>query len=162
MNTLIIYYSLDGNTKFVSEALAEKLGADLLSVKPVDEMQKKGFGKYFFGGMQVVMGKKPELLPMDKNPDDYANVIVGTPVWASSFAPPINTLIKDRMIAGKKVAVFCCCDGGPGKTLTKMTSEFEKDNTVIGSQSFLKAKENAEQTLKAIDAWSQEIIGKIG
>ncbi|MFZ5974918.1 MAG: flavodoxin family protein [Bacillota bacterium] len=160
--TLIIYYSLDGNTQFVANALAEKLGADLLPIKPVKDLQKKGFWKFFFGGMQVVFGKKPKLLPMDKKPADYKSIIIGTPVWASSFAPPIKTLLESNTIAGKNVAVFCCCGGGPGKTITNMTAKLEKDNTVIGSQDFLNPRANEQDTLKAVDAWSQELMEKIG
>ena len=56
---------------------------------------------------------------------DYDCVILGTPVWAGTFAPPLRTLIRAN--AGKwrekKIAVFVCSGGGPGKTLDKLKTE---------------------------------------
>ncbi len=54
-DTLVIYYSLEGNTELVATELAEKLDADILAVKPLKDIDAGGFGKYFWGGSQVVM-----------------------------------------------------------------------------------------------------------
>ena len=34
MKILIVYYSLEGNTKYVAEKIAEQTGADLLCLEP--------------------------------------------------------------------------------------------------------------------------------
>lgn len=40
-------------------------------------------------------------------------IILGIPVWAGIFAPPIRTFIKENPnIHGKKLAVFTCFSGG--------------------------------------------------
>lgn len=41
MKTLIIFYSLEENTRFVSEALATELDEDLVEIKTKDELVNK-------------------------------------------------------------------------------------------------------------------------
>ena len=35
MKTLLVYYSLEGNTKYVADKIKEKTGADLLRLTPM-------------------------------------------------------------------------------------------------------------------------------
>ena len=161
-DTLIVYYSYEGNTELVATVLSDRLGADLLSIKPVKEMKTKGFSKYFWGGSQVFMRRSPDLLSMEKDIDDYKNIIIGTPVWAFSYAPPIRSLLNSRKINGKKVAVYCCHQGGPGNTIEKMISKLEKENVIIGSEDFFHPKENIGQFEAKMDIWAESLKEKIG
>ena len=50
MKNLVIYYSLEGNTKLIAENIAKKIDADILELKTKKEYHKTGFKKYFWGG----------------------------------------------------------------------------------------------------------------
>ena len=50
MKTLIVYYSLEGNTEYAANRIAEKLGADTLRLYPVKEYKSTGAGKFLDGG----------------------------------------------------------------------------------------------------------------
>src|SRR6056297_2836113 len=115
--TLVLYYSYEGHTKKVAEVIAKELSADIEGVKPIKEMKTKGFGKFIWGGGQVVMKKKPELKPMNVNPDDYDTIFVGTPVWAFTYAPPVKTILETGMLKNKKV---------PFSTLTRADQAKQK------------------------------------
>lgn len=120
MKTLVAFYSLDGNTKSIAEAIAEALGdADILEIKPKKELTSS-FLKYFWGGRQAFMKEKPELLPLEKNANDYDIIFVGTPVWSWTVSPPIRSFISQAKLKGKKIALFCCYEGNPGKTFEEM------------------------------------------
>lgn len=119
MKTLIAYYSFDGNTKLVAQELARTLEADLLEVKPKKDIPHN-FLKFFLGGMGVVKKQTPELLPLDKNPEEYDLLVIGTPVWASSFVPAIRTFLTQHPVKGKKVAFFCCFGGQEGRTFEEL------------------------------------------
>ena len=109
-----------------------------------------------------MMRKKPELLPLDKNPADYDMIFIGTPVWAWRYAPPLSTFFSTTEITGKKIAVFCCHGGGKGKTLELMKKELE-GNECIGQNDFmepLREKVKAESSAKAAD-WAKELMTKI-
>ena len=114
---------MSGNVKSVAEKLSVTLNADLIEIKPVKAFPDKGFGKFFWGGKSAVMGETPELEPYSFNADEYETVIIGSPIWASSFAPPVRTFLCDNrdVLRQKKLAAFFCQSGnGADKAEKKM------------------------------------------
>jgi len=157
-NILVVYYSFEGNTEFIAQAIAEATNGDILKIMPVKELASKGFFKFIWGGRQAVMKTKPELEPFSVNPLDYNTIFIGTPVWASTFSPPIRSFIDKAQLKGKKIAIFCSHDGGPKNTLDKMANTLN-ENKIIGEMEFLHPlKSDPEQ--KALDAvkWAQKLI----
>jgi len=126
MKTLIVYYSLEGNTEYAAEVLAEKLGADTLRLVPVKKYPDSGFRKFLWGGKSAVMAETPELEPYSLDPRTYERILIGFPVWAGNVAPPIRTFIKENDIRGKRIAAFAC-EGGSGAE-----KAFEKLKSAIG------------------------------
>lgn len=114
MKTAIVYYSMSGNTKFVADKIAEKIGADVIRLEPVEAYPDKGIRKFFWGGKSAVMEEKPELMEYEFDTGQYDMIIFGTPVWASNFAPPLRTFIEENRsgLEGKKMATFVCFSGG--------------------------------------------------
>ena len=138
MKTAIVYYSMSGNTKYVADKIAEKIGADIIRIEPVKAYPDKGAKKFIWGGKSAVMGEKPALQPYEFSIEQYDRIILGTPVWASNFAPPIRTLIKENPdIHEKKIAVFTCFSGGGAdKAIEKMKKyigieEFEAELILV-------------------------------
>lgn len=135
MKTAIVYYSMSGNTELVANKVAAYLGerdeVDVIRIVPKKSYPEKGFLKFFWGGKSAVMAEKPKLLPYEFNTDKYDRIIIGTPVWASTFAPPIRSFIATHTsIKDKKIAAFLCYSGG-GADKT-----FEKLKTTIGVDEF--------------------------
>lgn len=117
MKTLIVYYSLEGNTKWAAEKLAARLGADTLRLAPKAAYPDRGFKKFLFGGKSAVMKETPELEPYEVDMTKYEQVILATPVWAGTLAPPLRTFIRREDLRGKKLALAASSMGGsPGKT----------------------------------------------
>lgn len=136
LRKLVVYYSFDGNTKFVAETMAKTIGADLLELKPKNEMKSHGFLKIFRGGRQVFKKEKPELLPFDKRPEDYDLIFIGTPVWAFNYAPALATFFSKVRLTGKKIALFCCAGGFRGNTLENMKDKLV-GNQIVGEIDFV-------------------------
>ena len=154
MASLIVYYSLEGSTRLISENLAAVLGADLLELKCVkEEINPKSFLKFFWGGRQVVLKKMPELAPYDKDIGKYDLIVIGTPVWAFSYTPPIRTFISQVTISGKKLAFFCCHEGTPGKTLENLEKDMPK-NTIIGKKDFANVFKDREKSGQLAREWA--------
>ena len=61
MKTLIVFFSLEGNTEYVADMMSKEIGADLLRLIPKKAYHDKGFAKFFWGGKSAVMAEKPEL-----------------------------------------------------------------------------------------------------
>ena len=121
MKTLIVYYTLEGNTHYAAKKIASKLGADVLRIKPVKTYPRKGFKKFFWGGKSAVMAETPELEPYEFDASAYDRIIFGFPVWAGNVTPPIRTFIKDNELSGKRIAAFACQSGsGAEKAFGKL------------------------------------------
>lgn len=65
MKTLIVYFSLEGNTEYAANRIKEKTGADLLRLIPKKAYADKGFKKFFRGGKSAVFKDKPNLEEYD-------------------------------------------------------------------------------------------------
>ncbi|TCL69327.1 flavodoxin [Hydrogenispora ethanolica] len=159
LRKLVVFYSLEGNTRLMASAIAAASGADLLELKPEQDINPQGFMKFFWGGRQVMTKKAPPLLPLAKDPADYELLFIGTPVWAFSFAPALNTFFHTSEIKGKKVALFCCHEGGRGKTFENMRRELA-GNEIIGEIDFIAPRkkgmvdENEEKARK----WAEALV----
>ena len=125
MKTLIVYYSLTGNTEDTARRIAQQTGADLLRLVPANPYKDKGFAKFFFGGKSAVMAESPVLAPYEVNLAAYDRVVFGFPVWAGTFAPPIRTFIRDnaQALMGKELCAFACQSGaGAHKAFAKLSA----------------------------------------
>ena len=123
MKKAIVYYSMSGNTEYVAKYISEKIEADLIRIEPKKEYPSKGIKKFLWGGKSAVMGETPELEAYEFDSAKYDYVIFGTPVWASSFTPPIRTFIeenKEKLKAKKLAAFICYMGGGANKAIEKL------------------------------------------
>jgi len=158
MKTAVIYYSYNGNSAQVAEILKTELNADIFRIETLDSKKRKGIFLMFWGGGQVVRGKKPPLKPLSVDIGAYDLVILGTPVWASSPAPAIVSFLSTNSIAGKKIALFCCHAGGMGEALNKLKALLS-GNSVIGEIGFRNvAKMDRGELKQKIAEWVKTLI----
>lgn len=117
MKTLIVYFSLEGNTAHVADQLAARLGADTLRLIPRKAYKDKGLSKFLWGGKSALMSEQPELEPYEADPAAYDRIIFGFPVWASRVTPPLRTFISENQHAlkGRRIAAFACEAGSGGE-----------------------------------------------
>ncbi|MBO4422583.1 MAG: flavodoxin [Clostridia bacterium] len=130
MKTAVVYYSMSGHTEATAKKIAALLGADLIKVEPVKAYPDKGFKKFMWGGKSALMGDRPKLLPYGFDADKYDTVVIGTPVWAGTFTPPIRTFISENeeALRTKRIAAFVCIGGdGAEKALGKLAKFMQRD-----------------------------------
>lgn len=121
MNTLIVYYSHDGNTDAVAKKIADACGFDVLRLTPAKAYPESGFRKFFWGGKSAVMAETPELTPYAFDAEHYDRIVFGFPVWAGNVTPPIRTFVKEQNLTGKRIAAFACQSGaGAEKAFGKL------------------------------------------
>ena len=121
MRTLVVYYSMEGNTAYAADRIAKALGADTLRLRPKKEFPSKGPLKFVWGGKSALMAETPELGDIDCDVEAYDRIVLGTPVWASTIAPPLRSFLAAHDVAGKRVAAFVCQAGSGGeKALAKL------------------------------------------
>ena len=117
MKTLIVYYSLEGSTKMIAEKLAEKTGADLYEIKSVKKYPTKGPAKFIVGGKDAAFKVCPEIVKTGVNIKQYDALVIGTPVWDGTIAPPLRSFLRDIIVKNPVVAAYACMAGkDPKKT----------------------------------------------
>ena len=110
--TLVLYYSLTGNTKMVAEEIANRLGADIEEIVCVDP-----YDTNFQACIQRCMQERqegviPEIQPVKADLSQYDAVFLGYPVWFGTYAPPVATFLGGIDLTGKKVVPFCTFGSG--------------------------------------------------
>lgn len=123
METLIVYFSLNGNTRETVGKIASALSADVLELVPKKNYPDKGFRKFLVGGGDVVAKRRPGLEPYSADLSKYGRIIIASPVWASSFAPPVGTFIdenRDALREKRLACVFCNAGGGTDKAVKRL------------------------------------------
>jgi flavodoxin len=159
LKKLVVFYSFEGNTRFVAETIAAKVGAGLMELQPQKEIATHGFMKYFWGGRQAIMKEKPELLPIDKNPAEYDLIYLGTPVWAFTFAPPMRTFLSDHLPVRKKIALYCCHEGTFGKTFENLRLALP-GNEIVSQRDFITPLHKKAETQANAEKWAEEALEK--
>ena len=112
MKTLIIFYSLSGNTKAYAEKKAKELGADIEEI--IAEKKPSMLSALFFGVSKASKRQKIPTKPLRAQVIDYDKVIIMSPIWASNPAPAINNIF-DLLPSGKKVELIMISAGGGSK-----------------------------------------------
>lgn len=159
MKNLIVYYSLEGNTKFIAESIAEEIECDILELVPKKAYPTGRISKFFWGGRSVIFKEKPELINEDVNLENYKNIIIGTPIWCGTYTPPFNTFLLNHKMKYKNIALFACHGGGGAD---KCFADFKKalpDNNFIGEISFADPiKGRKEEDSQKAKEWVKSII----
>ncbi len=132
MKNLIVYYSYEGNCEEISKIIKTELesNVDVLKLIPKKEKKTKSLFRFIWGGMQVYMTKKPKLEEYHVDLSKYDNIIIGSPCWFGTYAPPINTFLSENKIKNKNIYLFVC-NGGNLRNTWKNYDEALQGNNVV-------------------------------
>ncbi|MCR5699228.1 MAG: flavodoxin [Treponemataceae bacterium] len=158
--TIIVYYSLEGNIDFVAKNLAEKISSkNLVRLETVKAYPTKGLFKFLHGGKDAMKGFKPELKTEIPDLSKFENIVIGTPVWASRPSAPINTFIEKSDFSGKNVYIFASSMGGSASsTIEAISSQVEKKGgKVISSVSLVNPIKKQEEALEKVAEFAKSI-----
>ena len=159
MKTAVVYYSIDGNGALVAKELIALLNADLIRLHTADEKPRKGFVQFLWGCKMMLLNKNPPLKPYSFNPLAYDLIILGSPVWGASPAPPIRSFLAEAGLSGKKVAFYLTHTGSVGKAREKMWALLAGNN-IISEADFLRPLENSEGVKQQLADWVKGFVDK--
>lgn len=116
MQTLIVYYSLGGNTKRIAEMIQMEHGGDLMEIKTCVPYTGSYNAIVDQGHQEVNCGYMPEIQPITVDFSQYDQIILGTPVWWYTFAPAVKTLLSQMDWKDKTVWPYATNGGWIGHT----------------------------------------------
>lgn len=150
--TLIIYYSLTGNTKDIALKIQSFTNADIYEIKPKEKI-KQGPSLYITSKKQISSGKYPEIINDFPNIDEYNTIFVGSPIWWYTAAPVVLEFLKEFDFKNKNVVPFSTQGSNYGTYFEDFKIKAKNANILKG-ESFnnLDSKYN-EQVKNKIITW---------
>ncbi len=112
MKALIVYYSHSGNTRRLAEAVARETGGDLIELVPQTPYPRDYDTVVAQARQEIRAGFRPALRSAMPDMSRYDIVLIGTPNWWSTMAPPVAAFLEKADFSGKQAALFCTHGGG--------------------------------------------------
>lgn len=120
---MIVYYSMDGNTKMIAEMIQAETGADIIRLDTAVPYEGTDQEIVAQGKAEVNEGYTPKLKPLGVSLDAYDTIILGTPTWWYTMAPAVLSFLRENDLSGKRVIPFQTHAGWPGHGLRDMEDE---------------------------------------
>lgn len=154
--SLIIYYSLSGNTKTVVNYLQELVGAEAMEIKPV-----RPYPDDFHAVVEQAREERrtnflPPIQALTHEPNEYDIIYLGFPIWGNTIPQPMATFLSEHNLAGKIIIPFCTHDGyGVGRAFDVVQQYCPQAKLLAGFDMLGAEARSAESLLK-------EWLAKIG
>lgn len=114
--TLIVYYSYTNNVERIVTELRGQIEADVVEIQPAEKGLDYAANNYAIGSAQIAAIRNnpndassyPAIDPVSINLDDYDCIIIGTPLWWSNMAAPMQSFLFNHgsQMAGKKIGLI--------------------------------------------------------
>lgn len=128
---LVLYYSQTSNTKTVAQEIANKLGADIEEIVPVQAYDGDFQATIARCNQEREQGITPEIKPIKANLADYDTIFLGYPIWFGTFAPPMATFLSQVDLSGKKIVPFCSFGSGGLEASVKNIAEKQPNAEIL-------------------------------
>lgn len=131
--TLIVYYSLFGNTEELAFEIAEQTDGTLRELIPEENYSFEYNTAVKEVRNQISRGFCPKLISGNESIDDYETIFIGSPNWLKTMAPPVLSFLRSHDFMGKKIIPFCTHGGGGfGRITDEITEECPKSKILTG------------------------------
>jgi len=109
---LIVYFSHSGNTRVVANQIQELTGGDIFEIQPVNAYPTDYQTVVDQAKKEINTSYKPPLKTSVKNFESYDIIMVGSPNWWSTIAPPVAAFLTSYNFEGKTIVPFMTHGGG--------------------------------------------------
>jgi len=156
MKCLLVFYSRSGNTKKIAELISTEMNCDYEEI--IDTKKRKGVIIGFLkSGFAATREKLTIIKKIQKDPELYDTVILGTPIWNKRMTPAIRTYITENKERFKSVGFFCTMGGRGGpETFESMTKLCEK--TPVSTLAIIRKDIKKELHLDEIKNFSRQFM----
>lgn len=106
MNTLVVYYSRTGHNEELAQQLHKEMGGDLDQI--VDTKDRTNM----LGCVMAAIFKAKTRIQFTKDPSDYEQVVVVSPLWVGSLPPATRTYLAQNQAKINQFAFISVCGNG--------------------------------------------------
>lgn len=153
-NKLIVYFSYTGNTRMIAEKIKDRLGCDILELKPVVPYSDDYDSVVNDEHNSERSNHIPEIEKINVDLSKYDEIILGTPVWWYRPVPVIRAFLMQNDLSGKIIKPFATNAGWLGRTFSEIKSICKNSNVEEGLNIVFKSYSDSLVTdVKDIDNW---------
>lgn len=149
---LILYYSLDGNTRTVANRIKEMTSATIGEIETVEPYPSVPM-LYWTARKQIKNSALPKLKNKFPNIDNYDLIFIGSPVWWYTVSAPVLSFLSTCDFKGKTVVPFATHGGNPGDFFSDFRKNAQKANIIDGMDFRKVSKENQNILNEKISNW---------
>lgn len=147
--------ALTGNTGVVADMIAQATGADLFSIRTVEQYPDTYDATIDQGQQEQSEGARPELATHLENLDSYDTIFLGFPNWWGDMPMAVYTFLDEVDLSGKTVIPFVTSGGSGFSNTISTIQEMEPQATVqeglsIGASSATGAQQQVESWLSEL------------
>lgn len=158
--TLILYYSLTGNTRAAAEQIQSLVGGDLEEIKTERPYPEDFHALVEQAREERRTGYLPPIQPIAKQLESYDVIYLGFPIWGSTIPQPVATFLSQNHLAGKTIVPFCTHDGyGAGRSF-QVVADYCPSARIL--EGFDMIGSEAKSALDSLSAWLQRIHPGVG
>ncbi|OZG63328.1 flavodoxin [Bifidobacterium lemurum] len=126
-STLVVYYSAQGHTEEVANAIANAADADIFVIEPSEPYTDDDLNWTNDDSRVSVEHDNPDQRDVELTTtevpdwDSYDTVFIGYPIWWAVAAWPVNGFVEANDFTGKTVIPFCTStSSGLGSSATQL------------------------------------------
>lgn len=158
MGKLVLYFSEFGNTESIAKRIAEKTGADICKIEPVEPYPENLQEVMEIGRTETDNGTLRPIKQLKVDLSKYDKVILGMPTWWYHFPPCIGFFLKNAAL--KKITVFVTNSGIPLNVDDEMKhvspSTYVENSKIIEFTPLIEPS-RLVTPLEEIDAWIETL-----
>lgn len=109
MKLLVVYYSLTKNNELLARELQDRLSCDIL------RLQEQGRRSKFTLLLDLLLKRKPKLVPHGFTVSAYDQLILVAPIWAGKIASPLRSFLEHEISNIRKYSFISVCGGAEGQ-----------------------------------------------
>lgn len=129
-NTLILYFSMSGNTETVANYIHEEIGGDIVKLETVQTYPEDYDELVDYAHEEQRDNTRPELETAIENIEQYDTIFLGYPNWWGDMPMPIYSFLDQYDLSNKTIAPFIT-HGGSGLSGTPANIANEEPDAVV-------------------------------
>ena len=147
--------ALTGNTGVVADMIAQATGADLFSIRTVEQYPDTYDATIDQGQQEQSDGARPELATHLENLDSYDTIFLGFPNWWGDMPMAVYTFLDEVDLSGKTVIPFVTSGGSGFSNTISTIQEMEPQATVQEGLSISGSSATGAQ--QQVESWLSEL-----
>ncbi|WP_308697789.1 flavodoxin [Erysipelatoclostridium sp. An173] len=129
-NTLILYFSMSGNTETVANYIHAEIGGDIVKLETVQTYPEDYDELVDYAREEQRDNTRPELETTIENIEQYDTIFLGYPNWWGDMPMPIYSFLDQYDLSNKTIAPFIT-HGGSGLSGTPANIANEEPDAVV-------------------------------